>query len=621
MTELIFNTAKDYSLMNETTSQNWTITYENIEKKSGYFESTIQTDENGFFSEESPKIIITFKDGKERNIGFCGAVPRSAPPDFDTSLNSDFYWRTNVAIRFFKNENDDIGGDFYTFIPASVYDYTFDNIIQTSKFHLSTGNKTFISGIDARHIKKIVIEFLSTANKNYVSRINDFIFRFFEETEGNIVSKINKFKDIIIKEQIDVLSADLPLNSCECVIVSNEEIYLKRNVEFDIEKDGEYFGRFYIVDFKKVADNLYSISSNGILGKLDSNTFEDFPLIKPREFVTTQIESDELVGGVFFKEPNQLVSCERQYPTVYLNGFFPIDSYRKLLCQTGWALNRIVDGSRRSFALLRLFPTYNGNISQINNKKRNKRIIGEITVSDESYTAGNFVTYEHQYAFWDGGYIDTTNEKELFSAKGKYGRETKFIYPDAPKQVSRISVVDEDGNRTRDLTIIKTTPNYVIFKDNNSSSNVNIKFFGFDCGVSTSDNFIENRFTIETLPNVKKYDKYTIYPVETDGVDLRYEPTELSIKKYNIQKIIESEGVINAKIVLNGEKVGDLVSFDAGSFGECHAIITSLQYKPLNQMIANATLLITSIGFSPLYDKNGEEIYDKFGLNISVLER
>ena len=83
--------------------------------------------------------------------------------------------------------------------------------------------------------------------------------------------------------------------------------------------------------------------------------------------------------------------------------------------------------------------------------------------------------------------------------------------------------------------------------------------------------------------NVKIFDKFTVYAKDQNG--------SCEFKKQQIQKYISSRGTVSAKVVLNGEKVGDLITIETAFSGVITGIITAMNLMPSYSNVAEIEVL------------------------------
>ena len=447
---------------------------------------------------------------------------------------------------------------------------------------------------DARHFDRLDIVFTKTFVPLIEGSISDLEFRVIH----NII-KVSKFRDLKIKEAINILSDDVPINSCECEIVVEEEFPLKGFPEFDIENNGEYFGRFYVENFKKVGEKIYSISANSILGKTDNYIYDEWQskdyTIRPRVLPEQGILEATGIGVVA-----EDVSFSKPY-----SGHIESNTGRYAICQLAWAQGLMVDESRRSFVALKPVP------SVVNkNRIENNRIINDSVVEKgKEYSNAVYRVYEYL--------PESMEQKEILKINGSIAVPQKVYFSNSP---SEIGIDFSEGYlqfavSPSSVEVISFSDNFVELQ-NNSGNVEEVKVYGVELKKVVKENIINNRFETYLTNNILNLSKFTLHAIDDEG-------EFVDIKSNDIRHIVESQGVLNCKIVLQGERVGDLVDIQTAFDGVVRGIITSLQYKPSSQMIADVTIKLVSIGYEPLqaYSESGEleYVYDKFGDPIFVL--
>ena len=296
-------------------------------------------------------------------------------------------------------------------------------------------------------------------------------------------------------------------------------------------------------------------------------------------------------------------------------GYIDAGTCRHALCQYAWAQNLMVSDARKSYIELASIPKTVKH--KITNSGGKKKIIGNATLNetpqflyakytmffydyseseiDEIGVVQGFLTTKQTYYFDKPPVIIDFQASGLNDDIGDLPSAGKkwTVYDNSYSKISFVANGDVGGGNTSKL----------VLKGSQSSKKEYTVLIDRDAAYSG-----------EGLSGVKEYNKYTLCRVDSKG---RF---PIDIKSPMIKKVLESRGEVKAKIVLEDEQVGDLVDIDTAFEGTIRGIITSMEYTPNYQTIADITILALDIGLEPLYegsfDENGnlvagDPIYDK----------
>ena len=366
----------------------------------------------------------------------------------------------------------------------------------------------------------------------------------------------NKFKSISLLEEINVLSDDLPINSLDFSVVLKENFEFEDGAPMNVYSNGRYYGTFYLDEAERTSKYIYSIKALNCLSILDNVDFDDW---KTELDLCDFIDIVKSKTGITIKEPTNT-----QYFTF---GFVPTNSCRYCLCATAFADGLMIESGRSDSVTLTSIPTEITSIITTSNK----RIIGESTFTkSKPITAINLQEVD---SFELSESLTFNYEKS-----GKYYFENSPIMVFEPEDMSNIALFEHSLN-------------YVNFiASQNVSFNAHkLSFYAREYTITNPN--ITNQKTNEK--NIKNFlitgrilvpsedESYAYYTVARDADVLKY---------------MQSGGTVKAKIVLENEKVGDLIQIETAFDGIKTGIITSMAISFGYRDVAEIEVLEWPIG-------------------------
>jgi hypothetical protein len=595
MAELMFFTRKEISPYQYAKEgrEGWTAEYHNVEVLADYYETTITADSDGKFPEgDLPSITFTFGiEGEDTpNYGKFVADYFKIKMLINGENYADYY-RTKVRVQFFKEENI-----IYTL--NSLDDLFF------SEYDGYHNHKYFL---DARDFDKIVISFTEAPSGN-TGKIYDFcVDLLYPKVLDNKPLTINKFSSFKIKEAINVLSDDMPMGSLECDIVSDVEFNIKKTTLFDVENNGKYYGRFVVVDFKRTGDKSYHLSANSLKELLEREEYSDWQI--DRYFVpeTLYKKTNGILGFAIPELKNSVIKV--------CDGYIDVGTCRHALCQYAWAQNLMASDARKSYIELVSIPKIVKH--KITNSGGKKKIIGNATLNETPQSLyAKYTMFSYDYPdneFDENG--NNTSITEIGLVQGILTTKQTYYFEKPPARIN----FQASGLNDYIGDLPSAGKKWTVYDNSNSK----ISFIAnYDVGGDNTSKLVlkgrqstKKEYSVlidrdvaylgEGLSGVKEYNKYTLCIVDLISRML------IDIKSPMIKKVLESRGEVKAKIVLEDEQVGDLVDIDTAFEGTIRGIITSMEYTPNFQTIADITIQALDIGLEPLYDEDGKPIYDK----------
>lgn len=389
------------------------------------------------------------------------------------------------------------------------------------------------------------IEILSVYEPNKKATLSDIEVSFSDK-----IAEYNKFLSFEIYENINILSDDVAVNTCNFTVkTDSNETTITENDEFNAYKYDNSFkkllGRFRVTNCEQIADKIFEITAEDMKSKAKKFQYDSWCWIYPERCIP---EISEACGvGIEAKKLN-LKS---------FTGYVKPDSCLYGLCQFAWAANKMIDSSRASFITLRDIPTKI--TSYINNNNGRKKIIGDAKFKkSETFTHAIYKLFQYK--------VISGDETEIGKIKGYFPSETRYDFPDPPFYSHRNMLSDT-------LMQFKFTDNFITFKTVNTgySENDITTIYGNKIVPTTTEIIVENTSVQNSANNEKVYDRYTL----AQGSGAGYS-TAIDVKSPYIKKFIESPGTVSAKIVVENERVGDLVQIETAFSGTFTGIITSM---------------------------------------------
>lgn len=369
---------------------------------------------------------------------------------------------------------------------------------------------------------------------------------------------LNKIKEAELLEQITVLSDDLPMNSFNFSVFSENDVNFIDEAPLSVFSNGRYYGTFYIDEAERVAKKLYSIKALNCLKFLDEKAYKEWCLgLKPEEFVK-KCKEDTDIPIIFPNVANYT-----------LFGHIPIESYRLVLCKIAFACCLMIDDSRRDYILLKPIP---GRASSTITTA-DKRILGEST-----YTKNKLVSnaqLQYAYTYDTETKIIPVNFDPLTDAEETHRMTYCFEYPTrANSWVSSPS------------TLYANRGNYIDFET--TLDDVEI--------TTTALNYIYRTTQIQVEGDDKKNEIDFKELNLTAKNSLLQNPLVPNYKAEDIKKYMLSGGTIKAKIRLRNERIGDLIQIETAFDGLKTGIITSMSIRFGYEDVAEIEVLEWPIG-------------------------
>lgn len=387
-------------------------------------------------------------------------------------------------------------------------------------------------------------------------------FRLYDIRLG-VTTEFNRFFDFDMLEEVNVLSDDLSINSCSFTVDSKKDLISLEGGEVQILKDNEMFGVYNLKNCEQVYTNKYTLENYDVISRLEKNEFVG-SFFKFEADLLTMISEIEQSAGVE-------IQIDETFNNYSVYGFLPKCNCRYALTQICWAIGGMVDSSRNDKVIIKPIPTTVSSVI----KTSNKRIIGD-AIFKKSNPITKAVWKLHNYLCQSDGEM-----KSLFTITvsglpndPSQGQGYEMIrYWDKPTMVTEMGFPN--------LATLISLPGRMEFV---TFYNGVYDFIGAEYVDTVTEIEIFNpEATGNVKENIMTFDKFTLYAKDQNG---SYE-----FKKKQIQKYIRSKGTVTAKIVLKGEKVGDLISIETAFSGTITGIITSMNLSLVYSNVAEIEVL------------------------------
>lgn len=391
---------------------------------------------------------------------------------------------------------------------------------------------------NVRIFNKMVITFYKTSiPRRYVrvQRIDDGIIRTFTDDE---------LSNISINEEITEDSSSLPINTLKFKLYneSGTEYIFQRSQPFEVRYNDTLIGLYYIANALRKTKREYEIEAVDYIGMLDKKYFVGG--------MYSEISVSTVLNDLFLDEK---VSYEiaQTLASKTITGYLPYSTKREALRQIAFAIGGIVVTSRNDkIQILALDDTI-------------KSIIGTSRV----FTGGNIEIGDKLtgISITEHNYIATQNSNEIFN--GSITESTTIIF-DQPMHSLNIT----NG------TITSSGANYATITGN---GNVILT------GKSYQDNqrVIEKNnplITTSDISNIKSFEGYTLVSSLNSA--------EVINRLYNIYiKNVK----INSDIILDSEKVGDMVTIATEFDGNRDGRIIGIDLNLRKNMITAKGVIIS----------------------------
>ena len=476
----------------------------------------------------------------------------------DEVANDDGEFLGAPLFNIYSKDNDAYNSSgitlfFYRSAPIEI-DVTYHLVLEDT-------NKTFTYNLQDNE-KKFGAIFLPAVVENWNSATisikkgapNEFAklygVRFGETIE------FTKFKSFEIHKEISLVSEDLPYGTAAFEAIYDKEFLPQQKQKIKIYNDEDFVGTYYLDTVKRVTDKQYYFEAFDTIGMLDYYNYDGGVWVLP----TTQ---NEIVQNISNSSKVPIYFNSFHYgseePDENIFGYIPFGSCRVALQKICYALGYApIVNNDGSVTIKDVWLS--GNQAKLIPKER---ILGNSVLDKNKLCVG----YKLRYIDYVPTDLTQTNTEVV--AKTAYSSKGKKVAFEKPVQEIRDIQVDGKYLDPEDLlTAVESIVNgtfVVPLLDN-------LTIWGYYY------KSVENNLTYmrEDLPKnatgeIKDFPDMTVF-TESGKVGFVYGVPRLNTA-------ILSKGKVTAKIILDGESVGDTVTVETAFDGYVTGVITDMVYK------------------------------------------
>lgn len=462
----------------------------------GYWSNTISNSDGTF---ETNPIITRVYTGSFTSTGLT--------IQFDTYNN---VFPTDVNIKWYR---DSTLLDDKNFTPTSATFFFQNNVIAYNK---------------------IVITFDALNKSNRYLRIFKIIDGAIREFYSDEVSNIT------INESVSATGDSLEINTMSCEIISKSPIKMlfQRVQSIDVYNNDDFYGSFFVNSSSRT-NNLYKLETYDNVGMLDNDNFNGG--------IYNNVQAQTLIASIMKDIPYEI---ENSLKTKLISGYLPIDTCRNSLMQVAFAINAVVDTSRKDKVYIyaeKTNPTY--------------KLIDETKIgsdfteqSNPPYTSIELI--EHKY-------IEMPDESEIYNDTLNGTITITFSEPMHSLRIVNGTINDSGTN----YATITGTGSIVELYGANYSDVKNVK------------KFINPENTTTSIPNIVTFENATL--INSDN------STSVANR---LKKIMFTNTTFDVEFLATDEVVGDYVEL-YNEDGNVRGEIISLEYDLIsNQLWCKCTV-------------------------------
>lgn len=364
---------------------------------------------------------------------------------------------------------------------------------------------------------------------------------------------ITIFTEVIdseVNEEINILSDDLPISTFNATVVNTYNEAFKKDYPIYVYNDNLFFGKFYVTEVERTGENVYSLQAENAVGRLDKVPYDDWGEISNVYGDRTAIVylSDfcsEIERRTKMKIDTSGISDINR---LNIEGVVKPDTCRYALCAVAFCLGYVVDGTRsEDNIVLKKIPT------ELKSIILPDRILGDSKLN-ESDDISSAVIINSEFINIGAVGDDITVKLDGTVIGTRYRQSW-----DKP----RYARVAPNGS----VRLYKNNFNYMEYELTSAVSEI-------DTGIAVLGQRVEvvNNPNAE-IENVVTYDEFS------DIIGNKGGSRDFVSRAEDVGVFIKSRGTVSAKIVLNGEKVGDIVKIQTAWDGDVVGIITSMTTK------------------------------------------
>ena len=380
------------------------------------------------------------------------------------------------------------------------------------------------------------------------------------------VETLNKFKSFEIYKEINILSKDLPVSSCDFATVSNDEFNFMPYQDLIVFNNGSIFDYFYVENVERNDKNVFSFDCVDSIGLYDKQEGEGLMLkftIKKNSF---DIENEGVQKSV-----KSFIAIDDSYIGKTGSGFFGYKNRRFAAMQLAFALGGWIDCNNTTEPIIR--PLNETIMHYIGNDS----ILGKAVLEKQNKPR---TVRLHIY-----NYVKTDDTAEVWRDTTTKAGESKTIDFHAEHTEPMYSyTIEGSGHLDHDQPNINFDSNWISGRLLGCTGDNPTIVKRFKYQKNDTPIIIENEMA--TNSNEEDWSNYTVSCPEMLDTVIGY------IKKWQ-----KSEGIVKARIIIrNGERVGDAVSIQTAYDGVQEGIITKMTILPGYNNIADIEVTQWEVG-------------------------
>lgn len=369
---------------------------------------------------------------------------------------------------------------------------------------------------------------------------------------------LNTLYSVNLLEELHLTGDDLSINTLDFSCRSADPLHIQEDQLFFIyhkapgEDDYKRIGKFHADSVSEDTDAQYTISAGDDVTLLEDTIFRGGLWLSTSNTLEGVITLGELAAKIE-KTSHVQILCDAALKGRHLIGWIPYGSCREALTLAAFAAGAVVRAERSGALRLALPNTRPASVPKI----PEGRILGSAKFEKNEGCTGVELT---RYIYTGSGEIVSI----LKTGTGEGFSTPKLVKHSSP---TAFYAVSPSGH----AVIGEHSPSYIVIESMEADAEVKGYRYGerqevlSKCGYGAKE-------------KIKSFGDYTLYCPEIDKLSQLY------------SRYVETEGRVTAKIVLNGEQVGDWVTVPTKYSGEKTGVITSLDSRVGNYLVAEAVI-------------------------------
>jgi hypothetical protein len=462
----------------------------------------------------------------------------ATPPKLTIELSDGYYTGRGITLYF--------AGTYCSSLSIKYYH-------DTTLLDNSTYQNTSLTGFFAKTVSlynKVVVEFISTQGAYQFAKVwrvdfgRDIVF--------------DKFKNINHYGELNPFGKDLPISTLEFEVVSEEGLNFQDDQKILVYHGDELFDTLWITNSKKETNRIYSVTADNVFGRLDNTTY----LGNVYETLFDDFNNAVTVKNDIQTQCGVTIHLDSSFNSKYIYGHLPMCTGRYAIAQFAFALGAIITSDENGEVYIKPIATPE-TIPIIDSSK----ILGEAKYTKNSaVTQVSLVRHLYDTNVFDQEAVGVVNISTTPVT-------VKF---DKPVDVARgYAFKDALGNpisSSYGIEVFPFHPNYAVCY---STSSVSAYFYVNKYFVSQLlYSKVNTDLTSNAKENISEYNNYTLSTYTLANPSMEENATAFLDDLFD--KTVANRGFVDVSFVLNGEKLGDIVSVETKYDGIITGVITKL---------------------------------------------